>query len=221
MKKLRVESTGFPLTNKTLRFLNEGTMENMRGLAKICGDKTILEGVEVDGTTVSDGYIAVNGELIRFQGGTKHDNVIITTTTESVGYNTDPDDSSVVSEFPAYETKTAQCTSASGTFPFDDLVRLDTLRNLGQAFNWLRKGSLICGVIPFEGFSVALLFDEPLPLGTNYVVLGEFEVIGGTGVTNGIAWSVSAKGNEGFAFSAIRAKNSDIAVKFNYYVMRF
>lgn len=221
MKKLRVESTGFPVTNKTLRFLNEGTMENMRGLAMICGPKTILEGVEVDGTTVSDGWIAHEGQLIRFQGGTVYENVVISTQTENVGYNTDPENSSSVSEFPAYESKTAQCTAATGDFPFSDLVRLDTLKNLGQAFNWIRKGTLICGEIPFGGFSVVLLLDDPLPPGTNYVVLGEFEQTGGTTDINGIAWCVSSKSEEGFAITARRTNNTAIEANFNYYLMRF
>lgn len=221
MKKLLVSGTGFPGTNKTLRYLNESSQENMEALARICGDKTILTGVEVDSGDVSDGWIAVGGELIFFQGGVVGPNVVVNTITDDVPYNTNPADSSVVTNLPAYQRKVAQCTDDPGDFPFDDLVRLDTLKNLGQAFNWLRKGTLICGEIPFGGFSVVLLLDDPLPPGTNYAVLGEFEQTGGTTDINGIAWCVSSKSEEGFAITARRTNNTAIEANFNYYLMRF
>lgn len=47
------------------------------GLARMAGDKAILSGCEDQGTSISDGYVVINGELLEFKGALKQSTVII------------------------------------------------------------------------------------------------------------------------------------------------
>lgn len=67
---------GFPLETQT--FLN---MQNAYGiyqhLAALAGDKTIISGCAQIGTTVTDGVIYVNGELLDFRAGQLQTTIIV------------------------------------------------------------------------------------------------------------------------------------------------
>ena len=49
---------GFPFEQNTLKFLQESYTGALGALAKLCGDKTILHGVEVNGSNVTAGWIS-------------------------------------------------------------------------------------------------------------------------------------------------------------------
>ena len=92
--KLIVSATGFPGTNKTLRFIQDAFKEPLGALAQLAGNKTIITGVVVDNTNpanvvVSNGFISYNGEIIPFVGGSYANTVTIIEAFENVNYNTD------------------------------------------------------------------------------------------------------------------------------------
>jgi hypothetical protein len=91
-------------------------------VAKLCGDKTILHGVEIVAGNVTPGWIAVDGELILFQGGVFGSYVVIATVPTMVTY-----EDGILKE--AYYVKTATCGGIAGDFPFADLQPLLTLQN--------------------------------------------------------------------------------------------
>lgn len=124
MKKLNVFTTGFPGTNKTLRFINDMAVEQRQSLAKVCGDKSILSGLEIEAGVISSGVISYNGDLITFEGGALGPNVEVITQVENANYNTDPSNGAVVASHPAYENTIARCTEGAGDFPFEDLRRM-------------------------------------------------------------------------------------------------
>lgn len=107
---------GFPLEQDTLDFMQLSYGGPLGAIARLCGDKTILTGVVVTGGAVSSGWIAVNGELILFQGGALGASVVISSTPTSVTF----DDGNIRE---AYFIKTATC-GAVGDFPFSDLSRV-------------------------------------------------------------------------------------------------
>ena len=113
---------GFPLEQDTLDFMQLSYKGPLGAVARLCGDKTILHGVVNNAGNVSSGWIAVNGELIIFQGGTYGPQVAISETPISVTF----EDNSIKE---SYFTKTATC-GVVGDFPFSDLVPLISLQNL-------------------------------------------------------------------------------------------
>jgi hypothetical protein len=84
MNKLDVNQVGgFPLTTRILDELQK-IPAVFNGLGGIAGDKTILYGCTVTGSTASDGVVFVNGEVFFFKGGIVQTKVIIKEDTENL-----------------------------------------------------------------------------------------------------------------------------------------
>ncbi len=131
--KLIVSATGFPGTNKTLRFIQDAFREPLGALAKLAGDKTIITGVVNTAGVVSSGFISYNGEIIPFQGGNYSDTVTIIEAFENVNYNTDANDDTVLDSLPAYRTIYAKCgTGGIDIFNFSELAPLKTIKELSN-----------------------------------------------------------------------------------------
>jgi hypothetical protein len=116
---------GLPFTQDRLAFLQNSYLDAFAAVAKLCGDKVILTGVVVSGASVSDGWIACNGELIPFVGGSVAAQVVITETPVAFTYG----DAAVHN---VQFTKLATC-GLSGTFNFSELVTLLSLQNTWKA----------------------------------------------------------------------------------------
>lgn len=136
--KLIVSATGFPGTNKTLRFIQDAFREPLGALAQLAGNKTIITGVVVDNTNpanvvVSNGFISYNGEIIPFVGGSYANTVTIIEAFENVNYNTDANDDTVLDSLPAYRTIYAMCgTGGIDIFNFSELAPLKTIKELSS-----------------------------------------------------------------------------------------
>lgn len=129
--KLIVSATGFPGTNKTLRFIQDAFREPLGALAKLAGDKTIITGVVNNDGFVSKGFITYKGEIIPFVGGNFVNTVTIIEEFENVNYNTDANDDAALDSLPAYRTIYAKCgTGGIDIFNFSDLKRLKTIAEL-------------------------------------------------------------------------------------------
>lgn len=84
MNKLDVNQVGgFPLTTRILDELQKISAV-FNGLGGIAGDRTILSGCELTGSTVSDGFVYVNNEVFLFKGGLQQTKVIIKEDTENL-----------------------------------------------------------------------------------------------------------------------------------------
>lgn len=131
--KLIVSATGFPGTNKTLRFIQDAFREPLGALAQLAGDKTIITGVVNTAGVVSNGFITYNGEIIPFQGGNYAATVTIIEAFENVNYNTDANDDTVLDSLPAYRTIYAMCgTGGIDIFNFSELAPLKTIKELSN-----------------------------------------------------------------------------------------
>lgn len=113
---------GMPLTQNRLDFMQQSYLAAFGAIAKLCGNKSILFGVEHTGGDVSDGWIVVDGELLPFAGGSYGTRVVIIETALSLAF---ADSSMHDVEFTRYAT----CGSLGG-FAFSDLIPLLSLQNV-------------------------------------------------------------------------------------------
>lgn len=60
---------GFPVTQFTFDFMQKAYSDIFAGFAKTFGDLVILNGCEIGGGLISDGWMSWNGEIIPFKGG--------------------------------------------------------------------------------------------------------------------------------------------------------
>lgn len=114
---------GFPFTQFTVQEMQQSYRGALSAMSRLIGDKTILHGVEIVGSNVTDGWISVNGELIPFVGGPLNTQVFIT---ELPGIDRTFENLAV---YPSYFTKVATC-ALLGDFDFADLVTLLPFANL-------------------------------------------------------------------------------------------
>lgn len=114
---------GFPLDQDNLAFLQNSYSKAFEAIAKLCGDKTILHGVEINGSNVSAGWISYNGELLPFIGGAAAPQVKITETVIAVIFE---DNVSRPIEF----VRRAELVLAGGDFDFAELKPLLSLDNM-------------------------------------------------------------------------------------------
>lgn len=113
---------GLPFSQNRLATIQQGYTEAFNAIAKLCGDKTILHGVQVSGGMVSSGWISYNGELIEFIGGSFAAQVVISESSTSFTYADNV-------ARPVEYRKTATC-GVTGAFPFSELMPLTVLSNI-------------------------------------------------------------------------------------------
>src|SRR5687768_14732836 len=71
----QLEGLGF--TQDSLDFLQTSFRDAFAGLSFLLGDFVIVTGVADLGANYGDGWVAINGELLPFLGGTKATRIII------------------------------------------------------------------------------------------------------------------------------------------------
>lgn len=119
---------GMLLFQEALAFMQQAYSQPLDAIGALCGSKVIVSGVEAAGGLITDGWIAVNGELIPFTGGAPADYVIVQTTVATEQF----DDGT---QKPVYSSKKASLSNLlnGDSFPFVELARLSTLKNI-----WLK-----------------------------------------------------------------------------------
>jgi microcystin-dependent protein len=124
---------GMPGTQQRFDFMQTGYNEAFAAIAKMCGDKTILYGVEVNAGNVSAGWISVNGELIRFIGGSVNpltDWVVFSTAVTPLTFL---DNTIHNVHFDKTATSGINGDVNNGDFLFSELVPLLSLSNIWLA----------------------------------------------------------------------------------------
>jgi len=106
---------GFPFTQNALNFLQNSYTELFEAIARCYGNKTIVTGMEVGGSSVAEGWLVYNGEFIKFNDCALDTKVNINTTLTSVEF----EDGLTKA---VYYVKTASC-GATGAFNFNELQR--------------------------------------------------------------------------------------------------
>ena len=115
---------GFPFTQEVLDFMQQSYRDAVKGIAGLCGNKTIISGVVVTGGSVSNGWISYNDELIPFIGGATGAGVVVEETSETLEFEDGVNR-------PVKFTKVAYIGTPQ-TFPFSDLKPLVQLKEIWQ-----------------------------------------------------------------------------------------
>ena len=96
---------GFPLTTNILGKLQTAfTLFN--ALGNIAGDMTIISGCEVVGSTVANGVVYWNGEVLEFKGGTAQSKVILREEIENLVFGNQNSYPSIKNRYVAFGTGT-------------------------------------------------------------------------------------------------------------------
>jgi hypothetical protein len=115
---------GLATYQDTLDFLQTSYGEAISAVAKAFGSKVIVTGVTDLGTTYTDGWVVIDGELMPFAGGLKTDRIIVEELTDTEIFNNG-------SIQTVYYTKRAKM-GITGGFPLTDFIRVDTMSAISQ-----------------------------------------------------------------------------------------
>lgn len=74
------QTGGFPLDTNVLDFMQK-SLQQMQNIGYGLGDLVIVKGCEKVGSTITDGVVFIDGEILPFKGGNEGANVIISSTT--------------------------------------------------------------------------------------------------------------------------------------------
>ena len=118
------QAGGFPLTTETLNFL-QNTYKIFNAISGITGDLAIISGCQQVGNTISDGVVAIEGELYPFEGTTIGANVFIKETQTAQTFE---DGSSK----NVYIQKVATFGNSSRTYPWSSFKRILTNQQIEQ-----------------------------------------------------------------------------------------
>lgn len=106
---------GFPLNQDALDRL-QTAFSLFNALGDIVGDKTIISGCELTGSTVADGVVYVNGEVFEFKGGLIQTKVIIKEDLTSVVYKNS-------NSYPVIKTRYVTFGTGIGSIDWADFKR--------------------------------------------------------------------------------------------------
>lgn len=125
MNRINLQQTGgFPLETNTLDFM-QSAYNIFNDLGAVVGDKSIIKGCILTGSSVSDGVIYVNGELLAFRGGTLQSTIIIREEIQLMEF----EDGTTK---PVYKIRYAKFGTGIDAMPWSDFVRPKTLLELSD-----------------------------------------------------------------------------------------
>lgn len=133
MNKINFNQTGgFPLSTQILDATQEA-YKTFNAFGNLAGDLVIISGCEiVNGTTVLDGFVSINGELLPFKSGTLSTNVVIVETADSRGF----EDGSVK---PVIYSRYATFGTSTINYPWANFKRPQTLLKIMERLDNLEK----------------------------------------------------------------------------------
>ncbi|MDM1045266.1 hypothetical protein HX004_10235 [Myroides sp. 1354] len=128
MKKLIFSGTGYPVSIKTLEYLQDNTLNTVAAFTKSKVNYEVIWGMNLNltKTRISDGAFVYNGEIIPFTGGVLGIDPTITINEwiDSDTFNTNPNSLTAVETLPAYSSKVGSIgTGGIHTFSVASLKR--------------------------------------------------------------------------------------------------
>lgn len=132
-KRLIVSATGFPGTTETWRFIQKAWSEPLNALALLAGTKVKVSGMNTTANATTAGFIAYEGAIYPFEGGVNQSTITLIKEVVNSTYDVDLDNDGQQDVLPQYETKYFRFgTGGEVTFPFSDLKRLKTVKELSE-----------------------------------------------------------------------------------------
>ncbi len=125
MNKLNFSNTGgFPLDTNILAFMQDA-YNLLNSLGEMAGNLSILKGCTVTGSTVGDGVVYINGEVLAFKGGAGSQVIIKEEVTEL------PFEDGSGKEVE--KVRFATFGVASTSYPWTDFVRINPMKTIQKA----------------------------------------------------------------------------------------
>lgn len=125
MNLINIQQTGgFPLETDTIDRL-QANLLLMQAFGEAFGNLGIIRGAAVVGTTVSDGVVYINGELLEFRGAQLGTNVIIVEEVENRVFEDGTSKGVFVTRYATFGTATI-------SYPWVDFVRPKNLADLSK-----------------------------------------------------------------------------------------
>lgn len=121
------QSVGFPLETEILGEM-QTSWRILNALGGIAGNFTILQGCNVVGTTVSDGAVFINGEVLEFKGGQAQENVVIIEKKEALEFEDGNANDVIFIRYATFGAATIQ-------WPWAGFIRPIETRLLAEAFS--------------------------------------------------------------------------------------
>lgn len=112
------QSVGFPLETNILSEM-QTSWSILNALGGIAGNFSILQGCTVSGTTVSDGVVFINGEVIEFKGGQAQTNVIIVENRQALEFEDGNANDVIFTRYATFGVATAQWPWAGFVRPLE------------------------------------------------------------------------------------------------------
>lgn len=106
---------GFPLETNTLDEM-QNAYKLFNALGQIAGNFTFISGGIVTGTSISNGVVYINGEVLEFKGGALAPTIVIVEEIEKQFFENGE-------EKPVFHRRYAKCGSGVTTFPFANFKR--------------------------------------------------------------------------------------------------
>ena len=122
-----LQTDGVPLTNDLMDTLQEA-FQIFSVIGDMAGNLTILSGCEITGSTVAPGVVAIDGDVLRFEGGLISDTVYIETEQIRKTFENQTDKVLI-------EKKTVKFGNALTTYNWSEFVKLDTIKELMAKIN--------------------------------------------------------------------------------------
>ncbi len=123
MNKADINQTGgYKLTTNDFAFI-QSAYEVFNSLADLAGNLTIIGGCAQSGNNIGDGFVAINGEVLAFEGGPIGTNVIISETVSNREFENGQ-------LKPVYRVRVAKFGNGTTTYAWDDFVRLGSIKDL-------------------------------------------------------------------------------------------
>lgn len=177
MNKLNFnQSVGFPFETNILDEMQKA-WSVLNALGAISGNFSIISGASTNGTTVANGFVFINGEVLEFKGGTVQTNVIIVETVQSLEFEDLNTHEVIYTRYATFGTATEQWPWADfkPSFPTKDIpaalsAKLDTtgLNAIADRITELEKKNAV-----FQSGGSMVLWRKP----ANLIPPGWHEVV--------------------------------------------
>lgn len=125
------QSVGFPLETNILDEM-QTSWGIFNALGALAGNFTIISGCETIGTTVRDGVVFINGEVLEFKGGLAQDNVIIVETKQALEFEDGNTHDVVFTRYATFGVATTQ-------WPWSDFKRGIETKELASMFSGINN----------------------------------------------------------------------------------
>lgn len=141
MNKLEVNQVGgFPMTTRILDEIQKAHAV-FNGLGALAGDMTIISGCKLEGSTVGDGVVYLNGEVFEFRGGIAQTKVKVVEEVENLVFQNNNSNPVIKTRYVTFGTGIGAVNWAdfkrlieTKVIPTDIVSRLDALEKKSAVF---------------------------------------------------------------------------------------